>query len=99
MLKRICAERRGEKEIILPPYVFLPPWHHYCIVTDFGHTEAVWLTLGLGVMHPGTTREEKKQHIGAQGTGALTDEGLGCGWALKNVRGFCDETRQTLGIF
>lgn len=54
---------------------------------------------GLGVMHPGPTREEKKQHIGAQGTGALTDEGLGCGWALKNVRGFGVETRRTLGIF
>lgn len=43
---------------------------------------------GVGVMHPRPTREEKMQHIGAQGTGALIDEGLGCGWALKNVRGF-----------
>lgn len=48
---------------------------------------------GLGVMHPEPTREEREQHIGAQGTGVLTDEGLGCGWALKNVRGFCNETR------
>lgn len=54
---------------------------------------------GLGVMHPGPTREERKQHVGAQGTGALTDEGLGCGRALKNVGGFCEETRRTLGIF
>lgn len=98
MLKRLCRTT-SEKERILPCMYFYP----------LGIITASLLTLdtqslfgslwGLGVMHPRPTREEKKQHIGAQGTGVLTDEGLGCGWALKTARGFYNETRRTLEIF
>lgn len=87
-----------KKKEFFPLYVFLPPWHHYCIITD-SDTRILFGSLwGLGVMHPGPIGEEKKQLIGAQGTGALTDEGPCCGWALRNVRGFCDETHRALGI-
>lgn len=43
--KTVQNEGKKKKEF-WPLYVFLPPWHHYCIITDFGHIEPVWLTLG-----------------------------------------------------
>lgn len=45
-LKTSVKNEGEEKKEFCPLYVFLPPWHHYCIITDFGHTEAVWLTPG-----------------------------------------------------
>ena len=45
------------------------------------------------------TREERGAVLMCTGPlGALADEGLGCRRALKNVRGFWDKTKDTLGM-